>query len=135
MHSILGSLGAVGLAGALTVLLILGTTTGGKMKPLGWGTCLVLSMIAGSAYKAAGSPFDLVSSLVTDGIALFISVMPGYSLAAISLTLVVVLAYMKLTTRQVSVLGIVFWYVASGAGGAWSIVAEKVALIMQSLAG
>ncbi|WTW95443.1 hypothetical protein OG216_19570 [Streptomycetaceae bacterium NBC_01309] len=134
MDSILGSLGTVGLAGVLTVLLILGTKPGGKVQPLGWGTCLVLSMIAGAAYKAAGTPFDLVSDLVNDGIGLFTDVLPGYSMAALALTLAIVLAYKRLTTRQVSVLGIVFWYVASGAGGAWSIVAEKIQVIMQSLA-
>jgi hypothetical protein len=134
MNSILGSLGTVGVAGALTILLILGTTTGGKLKPLGWGMTLFLAMIAGSAYKAAGSPFNLVSSLVNDGIGMFNDVLPGYSMAAIALTLAIIIASKKLTTRQVAVIGIIFWYVASGAGGAWGIVAEKVSLIMQSVA-
>jgi hypothetical protein len=134
MNSILGSLGTVGVAGALTVLLILGTTTGGKLKPLGWGMTLFLAMIAGSAYKAAGTPFDLVSSLVNDGIGMATDVMPGYSMAAIALTMAIVIAYKKLTTRQVAVMGVIFWYVASGAGGAWGIVAVKIGLIMQSFA-
>lgn len=134
MHSILGSLGTVGLAGALTVLLLLGTTTGGKVKPLGWGACLILSMIAGAAYNAAGTPFNLVASLINDGIGLFSNVLPRYSMAAIALTLTIVIAYKKLTTRQVSMLSIVFWYVASGAGGAWIIIAQKVGLIMHSIA-
>ncbi|MCX4550556.1 MULTISPECIES: hypothetical protein [unclassified Streptomyces] len=130
----LPALGSVGLAGALTALLLLGTSTGGRMKQLGWGACLVLSMIAGSAYKAAGAPFDLVSSFVHDSIGLFADVFPGYSLAAIGLTLVIVIFYMKLTTRGVSMLGIFFWYVAADAGGSFGVVADKIAVIMQSLA-
>jgi hypothetical protein len=128
------ALGAVGLAGTLTVLLWFGTSTGGKVKPLGWGACLILSMIAGSAYNAAGPPFNLVSSLVHDLIGMFTDVFPGYTMAALALTLVAVILYKKLTTRQVSMLGVVFWYVASGAGGGIGIVAEKIAAIMQGLA-
>ncbi|MFF0395149.1 hypothetical protein ACFYSJ_05085 [Streptomyces sp. NPDC005248] len=130
----LPALGAVGLAGALTALLWFGTSGGGKMKPLGWGACLVLSMIAGAAYNAAGPPFDIVSSLVRDGVGMFTDVFPGYSMAALALTLLVIILYKKLTTRGVSMLGIVFWYVASGAGGGFSIVAAKIAVIMQGLA-
>ncbi|WP_371799081.1 hypothetical protein OG963_14765 [Streptomyces sp. NBC_01707] len=130
----LPALGAVGLAGALTALLWFGTSSGGKMKPLGWGVCLVLSMIAGAAYNAAGPPFDMVSSLVRDGIGMFTSVFPGYTMASLALTLLIIILYKKLTTRGVSMLGIVFWYVASGAGGGFAIVATKIAVIMRGLA-
>ncbi|MFI9026351.1 hypothetical protein [Streptomyces sp. NPDC053560] len=134
MNSILGALGTVGLAVALTFLLILGTKGGGKIKPLGWGATLVLSMIAGAAYKAAGTPFDLVSSLVNDAISLTGDVLPRYSMPGMALTLLVVILWAKLSTRQVAVIGICFWYVASGADGAWGIVADKIQLIAVSLA-
>lgn len=131
---LLGSLGAVGLAGALTVLLWLGTSTGGKLKPLSWGACLFLSMVAGASYKAAGPPFDVVSDLVNDLIGTSGQVLPGYSMPAFALTLAIIILFKKLSTRQVSMLGIVFWYVASGAGGVWGIVAVKIALIASNLA-
>lgn len=132
--SILGSLGTVGVAIALTALLLFGTKPGGKVKPLSWGVTLFLSMIAGSAYEAAGTPFNLVSQAVHDLIGLTGEVFPGYSMPALALTLLITMMWVKLTTRQVAVLGIVFWYVASGADGAWGIVAEKIALIAQHVA-
>lgn len=134
MNQILGSLGTVGLAGALTALLWFGTKGGGKASPLGWGATLILSTIAGAAYQAAGTPFNLVSYLVNDLIGLTGDVLPGYTLAGLALTLVVLILFMKLSTRQVAMTGIAFWYVASGADGAWGIVADKVQLIAQSLA-
>ncbi|MER5688604.1 hypothetical protein [Streptomyces sp. NPDC002205] len=130
----LPALGAVGLADALTALLWFGTSAGGKMKPLSWGACLVLSMIAGAAYNAAGPPFDIMSGLVRDGLGMFSSVFPGYSMAGLALTLLIVILYKELTTRGVSMLGIVFWYVASGSGGGFAIVAAKIAVIMRGLA-
>lgn len=133
MHSLLGSLGTAGLAVALTVLLWLGTTSGGKIKPLGWGVCLALSMIAGAAFKAAGTPFDLISNLVNDLVGLTGQVVPGFTMPAFALTMLIVILFKRLTTRQVAMLGVVFWYIASGAGGAWGILASKIALIAHSL--
>lgn len=132
--TILGSLGTVGLAVALTFLLILGTKSGGKVKPLGWGATLVLSMIAGAAYKAAGQPFDLVSSLVNDAISLTGEVLPRYSMPGMALTLLIVILWAKLSTRQVAMIGIAFWYVASGADGAWGIVADWIQLVATRVA-
>lgn len=134
MNSVLGSLGTVGLAVALTALLWFGTKPGGKAKPLSWGMTLFLAMIAGASYKAAGPPFDLISDLANDLIVQAGTVMPGYTVPAMALTLVILLMFMKLSTRQVAWLGILVWYVASGADGAWGIVAQKIALIAQSLA-
>jgi hypothetical protein len=134
MTSILGSLGTVGLAAAITAFLILGTKKGGKAQPLGWGVTLFLALIAGAAYKAAGPPFDLVSKLANDLIVQAGNVLPGYTMPGMALTLVAFLMFAKLSTRQVACCGIFGFYVASGAGGAWGIVAEKIALIAQSLA-
>ncbi|MFE3378763.1 hypothetical protein [Streptomyces anulatus] len=132
--SLLPAFGAPGLALGLTAFLWFGTTTGGKVKPLGWWWTLFLAMLAGAAYKAAGTPFDLVSSLVNDGLGLFGDLVAGTTMAGIALFLTGVILYYKLTTRQVAVIGIVFWYVASGAGGGYSLLAEKINGIMQSFA-
>ncbi|WP_199570572.1 hypothetical protein [Streptomyces murinus] len=134
MKEFLGTLGVPGLAGALTALLWFGTQGGGKAKQLGWGLTLFLSMIAGAAYNAAGTPFNLVSSLVNDGIGMFGDTFPKYSMAGIAVTLAIVIAYKKSTTRQVAVMGIIFWYVATGAGGAAGIVADKIQIIAQNFA-
>lgn len=132
--SLIPAFGAAGLALGLTGILFFGTATGGKVKPLGWWWTLILAMVAGASYKAAGTPFDLVSSLVNDGLGLFGDVVPGTTMAGIALFLTGVILYKKLSTRQVAVIGIVFWYVASGAGGGYSLLAEKIDTIMQSFA-
>lgn len=134
MKSILGSLGTVGLAVAITTFLILGTKKGGKAQPLGWGVTLFLALIAGAAYKAAGTPFDLVSNLANDLITQAGTVLPGYTMPGMALTILAVLMFAKLSTRQVACIGIFAFYVASGADGAWGIVAQKIALIAASLA-
>ncbi|MFJ7592502.1 hypothetical protein ACIQZO_35055 [Streptomyces sp. NPDC097617] len=130
--SLIPAFGAAGLALGLTGILFFGTTTGGKVKPLGWWWTLFLSMVAGAAYKAAGTPFDLVSSFINDLIGLFGKVVPGVAMAGVALFLTGVILYKKLTTRQVAVIGVAYWYVASGAGGAFSLMAEKIDTIMQS---
>ncbi|MBT2492360.1 hypothetical protein J7E96_28390 [Streptomyces sp. ISL-96] len=132
--SLIPAFGAPGLALGLTGILWFGTSTGGKVKPLGWWWTLLLAMVAGASYKAAGTPFDLVSSLVNDGLGLFGDVVPRVTMAGIGLFLTGVILYRKLTTRQVAVIGIIFWYVASGAGGAYSLLAQKIDTIMQSFA-
>ncbi|MFD3609012.1 hypothetical protein ACFWXA_13225 [Streptomyces atroolivaceus] len=132
--SLIPAFGAAGLALGLTGILWFGTSTGGKVKPLGWWWTLFLAMVAGASYKAAGTPFDLVSSLVNDGLGLFGEVVPRATMAGIALFLTGVILYKKLSTRQVMVIGIIFWYVASGAGGGYSLLAEKIDVIMQSFA-
>ncbi|MGW6459124.1 hypothetical protein ACWF94_24910 [Streptomyces sp. NPDC055078] len=132
--SLIPAFGAAGLALGLTGILFFGTSTGGKVRPLGWWWTLFLAMVAGASYKAAGTPFDLVSSLVNDLLGLFGDVAPGTTMAGIALFLTGVILYKKLTTRQVAVIGIIYWYVASGAGGGFSLLAEKIDVIMQSFA-
>lgn len=134
MNEFLGHLGTAGLAGALTVVLWFGTQTGGKAKPLGWGMALFLAMLAGSSYAAAGTPFNLIPSMVNDGIGMFGETFPNYSMAGLALTVTAIMAYKKLTTRQVAMWGVVFFYVASGAGGAWGMVAVKIATIASNIA-
>lgn len=145
MNSVFGNLGIAGLAVALTALLILGTkataaaTTGkgapssgggrGKLKPLGWTPCLILGMLAGSCYGAAGGFFTIVPDLAKEVISLSQSLIPGIGMGAIALTLAIIIGFKKLTTRQVAVLGILFWYVASQSGGVWSTVADAVATL------
>ncbi|MFD7794342.1 hypothetical protein [Streptomyces sp. NPDC059759] len=134
MTSVFGNLGIVGLATALTVLLLVGIKGGGKVKPLGWWPCLVLGMLAGSAYAAAGGLFKIVPDLVHSGLQAAQGVIPGLGMPAIALILAIVILFKKLTTKQVAVLGLVFWYAASGAGGMWSTVSDAIANLGQQVA-
>ena len=68
MNTLIGTLGPVGLAAVLTVVLIFGTKGEGEAKALSWGWCLFLSVLAGASYAAGGWPFTLVRGLVNDGV-------------------------------------------------------------------
>ncbi|MEU4168883.1 hypothetical protein AB0F46_18645 [Streptomyces sp. NPDC026665] len=121
------NLGPVGLAFVLTILLIVGIPGGGQLRALGWWPTLILSMLAGSAYKAAGGPFRIVPDFVGSLISTARGVVPGLTMPALAFGLAIVILFKKLNTRQVGLLGIVFWYVAAGAGGSWSYVSDAVA--------
>jgi len=121
------------LAVVLTVLLVFGIPGGGQLRPLGWWPTLILSMLAGSAYKAAGGPFKFIPDLIGSGIGTVSKVLPGVTMTALALSLAIFILFKKLTTKQVGYLGIVFWYVAAGAGGSWSYVSDSIANLGSSL--
>lgn len=121
------NLGPVGLAFVLTVLLVFGIPGGGQLKALGWWPTLILSMLAGSSYKAAGGVFGVVPDFVGSLISTARGAVPGLSMPALALALAIFILFKKLTTKQVGMLGIVFWYVAAGAGGSWSYVSDTIA--------
>ena len=127
MNSVFGNLGPVGLAVVLTVLLLVGIPGGGKLKPLGWWSTLLVSMLAGSAYKAAGGIFKIVPDFVGSMIATVNGVIPGLSMPALALATGIFILFKKLTTKQVGVLGIFFWSIAAGAGGTWSYLSDSIA--------
>ena len=133
MTSVFGNLGIVGLAVAMTTLLLVGIKGGGKIKPLGWWPCLIGGMLAGSAYAAAGGIFKLVPDLVGSLLKATQGIIPGVTMPAVALTLAIVILFKQLNTRQVAILGIVFWYAASGAGGVWGTVAESIANLGQQV--
>lgn len=128
------NLGPVGLAFVLTVLLVFGIPGGGQLRALGWWPTLLLSMLAGSAYKAAGGPFGIVPDFVGSLISTARGVVPGLTLPALAFGLAIFILFKKLTTRQMAPLAIVFWYVAAGAGGSWSYVSDAVANLGTNLA-
>ncbi len=128
------NLGPVGLAFVLTVLLVFGIPGGGQLKPLGWWPTLLLSMLAGSAYKAAGSAFKVVPDFVGSVIGTISGVLPGLSMTALALGTAVFILFKKLTTKQVGILGIFFWYLAAGAGGSWSYLSNSIAHMAANLA-
>lgn len=134
MNSVFGNLGPVGLAFVLTVLLIFGIPGGGKLKPLGWWPTLILSMLAGSAYKAAGGPFKVVPDFVGSMIGTVNQVVPGLTMPALALGTAVFILFKKLTTKQIGILGIFFWYIAAGAGGSWSYLSDGIADLGANLA-
>jgi hypothetical protein len=131
--SVFGNLGPVGLALVLTVLLLVGIPGGGKLKPLGWWSTLILSMLAGSAYKAAGSVFGIVPDFVGSIIGTVNGFIPGVTMPALALAVAVFILFKKLTTKQIGFLGIFFWYIAAGAGGSWSYVSDSIAHLGTSL--
>jgi hypothetical protein len=133
VNSVFGNLGPVGLAVVLTVLLIVGIPGGGKLKPLGWWQTLILSMLAGSAYKAAGGLFRVVPDFVGSIIGTLNGVIPGVTMPALALATAVFILFKKLTTKQIGILGIFFWYIAAGAGGTWAYVSDSVAHLGTSL--
>ncbi|WP_434593362.1 hypothetical protein [Streptomyces sp. A5-4] len=134
MNSLLGTLGPVGLAVVLTVVLIVGTQGDGEAKALSWGWCLFLSILAGASYAAGGWPFTLVRGLVNDLVEIVNSFIPGLTLPAIGLCMVAIILWKKLSRRGVCMMGIPFWYVASSADGGLGILAEKIAAVAQQLA-
>ncbi|WP_284576731.1 hypothetical protein [Streptomyces sp. 2P-4] len=134
MNSLIGTLGPVGLALVLTVVLIFGTKGDGQAKALSWGWCLFLSVLAGASYAAAGWPFTLVRSLVNDLVQLLNSFIPGVTLPAIGICMAAIIAWKKLSRRGVCMMGIPFWYVASASDGGLGILAEKIAAAAQQLA-
>lgn len=117
----------ISVALVLTVLLVFGIPGGGQMKPLGWWPTLILSMLAGSAYKAAGGPFKFIPDLIGSITSTVSDVLPGVTMTAIALSLAIFILFKKLTTKQVGYLGILFWYVAAGAGGSWSYLSDSIA--------
>lgn len=128
------NLGPVGLAVVLTALLVFGIPGGGKLKPLGWWPTLILSMLAGSAYKAAAGPFQVVPDFMGSAIGTVNQVIPGITMPALALSMAIFILYKKLTTKQVGALGIFFWYVAAGAGGSWSYMSDAIANMAVNLA-
>ncbi|HEY6114632.1 MAG TPA: hypothetical protein VI172_01625 [Candidatus Dormibacteraeota bacterium] len=134
MNSVFGNLGPVGLAVVLTVLLLVGIPAGGQLKPLGWWPTLILAMLAGSAYKAAGGIFRIVPDFVGSMIDTARGVVPGLTMPALALALAIFILFKKLTTKQVGILGIAFWYIAAGAGGTWSYLSDSIAHLGSNLA-
>lgn len=130
MNTVFGNLGPAGLAVVLTVLLLVGIPGGGKLKPLGWWPTLILSMLAGSAYKAAsdaaGAPFKLVPDLVGSVIATVNGFIPDLTMPALALATAIFILYKKLSTKQIGFLGIFFWYIAASAGGTWAYVSDSI---------
>ncbi|MGW2938609.1 hypothetical protein ACWDA7_44160 [Streptomyces sp. NPDC001156] len=127
MNSVFGNLGPVGLAAVLTVLLLVGIPGGGQLRPLGWWPTLFLSMLAGSAYKAAGGIFKIVPDFFGSIIATINGMVPGLTMPALALCVLIFVLFKKLTTKQLGMTGLLFFYVASGAGGMWSYVSDSFA--------
>jgi hypothetical protein len=122
-----GNIGTVSLAFALTVLLFVGIPGGGKLKPLGWWTTLLVAMLAGSAYEAAGGIFRIVPDVVGSLVHFVNGFVKGLTLPGLATALLFFILYKKLTTRQLACVALVFFYVASGAGGNWSYISDAIA--------
>ncbi|MFD0032508.1 hypothetical protein ACFVJK_30425 [Streptomyces sp. NPDC127172] len=124
--NVFGNIGTVSLAFVLTVLLFVGIPGGGKLKPLGWWTTLLVSMLAGSAYEAAGGLFRVVPDLVGSVIHFVNGFVKGLTLPGLATALLIFILYKKLTTKQLAVVSLVFFYVTAGAGGNWSYISDAI---------
>ncbi len=114
-----GNLGTVGLAAALTALMIFGIPGGGKLRPLGWWTTVFVAMIAASSYKAAGGIFKIVPDAAGTVIGFINGFIKGMTMPALATCFLIFLLFAKLTTRQVAVVALLFFYVTADAGGFW----------------
>jgi len=123
---VFGDLGTVGVAAALTCLMIWGIPGDGKLKPLGWWTTVLVAMLAGSAYKAAGGFWAIVPDIIGTGIGFIQGFVKGLTMPALATCLAIFMLFKKLTTRQVGYTALVFFYVAAGAGGNWSYISEAI---------
>jgi len=123
---VFGNLGTVGLAAALTCLLIFGVPGGGKLKPLGWWTTVFVAMLAASSYKAAGGPFTVVPDAAGTVIDFLQGFLKGVTMPALALCVAIFMLFKKLTTKQVGVTSLLFFYIATGAGGSWSYIADAI---------
>ncbi|KOG21785.1 hypothetical protein [Streptomyces viridochromogenes] len=121
-----GNLGTVGLAAALTCLLIFGVPGGGKLKPLGWWTTVFVAMLAASSYKAAGGPFTVVPDAAGTVIGFLQGFLKGLTMPALALCVLIFMLFKKLTTKQVGFTALLFFYIATGAGGTWTYVADAI---------
>jgi hypothetical protein len=123
---VFGHLGTVGLAAALTCLLIFGVPGGGKLKPLGWWTTVFVAMLAASSYKAAGGPFTVVPDAAGTVIGFLQGFLKGLTMPALALCVLIFMLFKKLTTKQVGFTALLFFYIATGAGGTWTYVADAI---------
>lgn len=124
--NVFGHYGPVGLALVLTVILFVGIPGGGQLKPLGWWTTLFVAMLAASAYRAAGGPFRIVPDMVGSLARYANAILPGLTMPALATCILAFILWKKLTTKQVAVVALVFFYVASSAGGPWSYISNAI---------
>ncbi|MEU1155751.1 hypothetical protein ABZ369_22420 [Streptomyces sp. NPDC005918] len=121
-----GDLGPVGVATVLTALLIFGIPGDGKLKPLGWWTTLLVAMLAASAYKAAGGIFTIAPDAAGTVIDFLRSLIKGLTMPALTLTVAIFILYKKLSTKQLGLVALVFFYLAQGAGGNWTYLSDAI---------
>lgn len=121
-----GDLGTVGLAAALTCLMIFGIPGNGKLKPLGWWTTLFVSMLAASAYKAAGGVFKVIPDAAGTVIGFLNGFVKGLTMPGLALSFLIFLLFAKLTTKQVAIVGLIFFYVTADAGGTWISISNAI---------
>ncbi|MEU1496077.1 hypothetical protein [Streptomyces sp. NPDC005732] len=131
--NVFGNLGTAGIAAALTCLLIFGIPGGGKLKPLGWWTTLLVAMFAGSAYKAAGGFWGLIPDLAGSVVHFINGFVKGMTMPALATCLTIFILWKKLTTLQLAVVSLLFFYVAAGAGGSWSYISDAIEHARQSM--
>lgn len=126
MNGIFGNLGTIGVAAALTCILFFGVPGGGKLKPLGWYTTVLVAMLAASAYRAAGGPFKVVPDFVGSSIRFVQGFLPGITLPALALCVLAFMLWKRLTTKQIAWTALIFFYLCSGAGGNWSYISDAI---------
>ncbi|MER6980555.1 hypothetical protein [Streptomyces carpinensis] len=118
MISVIGHIGIFGVAAVLFVVLWFGTKGGGKAGQLSWWWILILSFIAGSAFKAAGPPFSWISEGLMDVVRMLRHAFPQLTGPGLAVVIIAIIAFRKLSPRALMFFGVLFTTVAAGAGGA-----------------
>lgn len=133
---LLGSLGAGGLALALTVLLILGIKGKGKRK-LSSTAAMVIAFVAGTMYAGAGGIWAWPAQLISQGL-LGVGVGRGdgpfgeVGMGAIATIIAVVIWFAGLRPARSAIVGIIAATVWAAAGGIWIVPSEVVATVATS---
>jgi hypothetical protein len=121
-----GNLGTASLAAALTCLMIFGIPGGGKIKPLGWWTTVIRRHARGQLLQSRRRHLHRRPRRRGDRHRFAGSIVKGIAMPALALCLAIFLLFKKLTTKQVGVTALLFFYVASSAGGIWSYLADAI---------
>ncbi len=136
--SLLQGVEVFGLAVILTLILWFGTkdNEGGQLGPLKWHWIVVLSLLAGAAYRVVnGFPFNLITGLVNDALGLIGAAVPELTLPALGGCLLVLLAFRKNTRRGTAMLCIFLVFVAADSGGVLEPVADRLETVARKLPG
>ncbi|WP_069744756.1 hypothetical protein [Streptomyces sp. EN23] len=81
---------------------------------------MFVALLAASAYKAAGGPFSVVPDAAGTVISFLQSFLKGVTMPALALCVLIFMLFKKLTTKQVGITALLFFYIATGAGGTWA---------------
>lgn len=138
--AVLGSLGAGGIALALTVLLILGVRGRGRIK-LTTGRAGTVAFLAGTSYVAAGKIWANAEKVVGQGLTGFGVGSDGpfghVGIGAVALLLLIFMLAAPLTPVRAAALALLaaFVWPATGDGTLWAVPSQLAAAALMMIGG